>query len=473
MMESDQKKERKSIRVPHIYVILIAILLIAFAATFIIPSGEFERAENENGTIVLLPETFSEMEKTYLSLFDLMYAVPTGLIEAGEIVFGVLMIGGMFAVLEKSGLVGIGISKLSRTFGHRPFFVIPALMIPLALLTTFTSAIELAIVFAPVVIPLMVRLGFDRMTALAAVLISTVAGFTAAVTGPATVGVAHDVSGIELYSGYGYRALIFIIILTIGILFVCLYASKVKKDAGASLVSNDGIDQEFVLSSGDIENEKASKPQLLAVFVLLSGVLLMIYGLIEWGWYFRELGGLYLTMGLLIGLITGLGPSKIAETFNKGFQSILLGALVVGIARSISVILENGQILDTVVQGTSQLVSVMPSAFTAVFMMIVQGGFNFLVPSGSGQAVITMPIMSGLADLVGITRQTAVLAFQFGDGFANIFYPTSGYFMATLAIARVGWDKWMKFVWPLLIIWYVLAIVFLVIAQMINGGAGL
>ncbi|WP_081831837.1 Na+/H+ antiporter NhaC family protein [Geomicrobium sp. JCM 19038] len=167
-------------------------------------------------------------------------------------------------------------------------------------------------------------------------------------------------------------------------------------------------------------------------------------------------------------MITGLNVSKIAETFNDGFKTILLGAMVIGFARAVSVILEDGQILDTIVNGTSQVVSAMPGALTAVFMMIVQGGFNFLVPSGSGQAVITMPIMSGLSDLVGITRQTAVLAFQFGDGFANILYPTSGYFMATLAIAKVGWDKWVKFIWPLLFVWYLLAVVFLMIAQYMN-----
>jgi len=467
MSEQNEGKSKGRLKIPHIYVILLTILLLAFVATFIVPSGLFDREVNENGTEVLIPGTFTEVDKTYLSFFDLMFAVPSGLIAAGEIIFGVLMIGGMFAVLERSGLVDIGVSKLGRTFHDRPVMIIAVLMFPLALLTTFTSAIELSIVFAPAVIPLMVRLGFDRLTALAAVLVSTVAGFTAAITGPATVGVAHEVSELPLYSGYEYRALIFLIITTIGIIFVSRYARKIKQDKTKSLVYGDGIDETFV-GRDDITEVKATKRQMAAIVVLFAGILLMIFGLIQWGWYFRELGGLYLTIGIVIGLITGLNVSKIAETFNDGFKTILLGAMVIGFARAVSVILEDGQILDTIVNGTSQIVSAMPGALTAVFMMIVQGGFNFLVPSGSGQAVITMPIMSGLSDLVGITRQTAVLAFQFGDGFANIFYPTSGYFMATLAIAKVGWDKWVKFIWPLLLVWYLLAIVFLMVAQYMN-----
>ncbi|MDQ0208382.1 YfcC family protein [Alkalicoccobacillus murimartini] len=462
---------KKPFQVPHIYVILVSILVIAFATTFVVPSGSFEREELESGANILMPGTFSYEDKTYLSIFDLMFAIPSGLIEAGEIIFGILMIGGMFAVLESSGLVGLGIGRLSSTFKRTPILVIPALMIPLALLTTFTSAIELSLVFAPVVIPLMLRLGYDRMTALAVVLVSTVAGFTSAITGPATVGVAHDVTGIPLYEGVGYRSIIFVFVLITGVLFVCLYARKVKKDPSKSLLHNDQMDAYFLEEK---ESEmKASKRQLLAAAVVFAGVLLMIYGLIEWGWYFKELGGLYATIGILVGVITKIRANDLAEAFNKGFQSILLGALVVGIARSISVILEEGEILDTVIQGTSQVVSSMPEPVTAVFMMFVQGAFNFLVPSGSGQAMITMPIMGGLADIVGITRQTAVLAFQFGDGFANIFYPTSGYFMATLAISRIPWDKWVKFIWPLLAVWYVMSIVFLIIAQLTNWGAGL
>nr|WP_052361763.1 hypothetical protein [Geomicrobium sp. JCM 19038] len=154
--------------------------------------------------------------------------------------------------------------------------------------------------FAPAVIPLMVRLGFDRLTALAAVLVSTVAGFTAAITGPATVGVAHEVSELPLYSGYEYRALIFLVITTIGIIFVSRYARKIKQDKTKSLVYGDGIDETFV-GRDDITEVKATKRQMAAIVVLFAGILLMIFGLIQWGWYFRELGGLYLTIGIVIG----------------------------------------------------------------------------------------------------------------------------------------------------------------------------
>ena len=198
----------------------------------------------------------------------------------------------------------------------------------------------------------------------------------------------------------------------------------------------------------------------------------MIYGLLNWGWYFTQIGGWYAFMGIVLGLIYGLNPSTIAEVFNEGFKKVLLGVLIIGLSRAISVILENGNILDTIVNGISVVVSSMPSQIAALVMMVFQALFNFFVGSGSGQAMITMPIMSGLSDLLGVTRQTAILAFQYGDGFTNILYP-SGLFMAILAIAQVPYTKWVRFIAPLLLIWYGVAAISLIIAQSIGWGANL
>ena len=359
------------------------------------------------------------------------------------------------------------LEKLANTFANRGLIVIPILMIPFALITAFTSQIELSLIYLPAILPLILRLGFDKVTAAATVLIATVAGFTLGITSPANVGVAQQVSQLPLYSGMNYRIIMLITILTIGIFYVMRYAKKVRDNPELSVTYDEyeRIQNNVVEDNGE---QKATKRQIAASFILLIAFGVLIYGLLVHGWYFRELAGLYILIGVAVGIVGGLNGTQIAESFVEGFKNIILGALVVGIARGIAVVLNDGNIMDTLIYAAGNVVASMPSEITAVIMFVVQGIINFFIPSGSGQAMVTMPIMSGLADLSGVTRQVAVLAFLFGDGFANIFYPTSGYFMAALAIAGIAWEKWVKFIWKLLLIWYSLAIVFLLIAQWMN-----
>ncbi|MFB7638305.1 YfcC family protein [Peribacillus butanolivorans] len=465
----EQKKGfmKKKFVMPHIYVILVAMLVVAYVATLLVPSGQFSREKGPTGADVLVPGTFEVTKKVYLSITDLLFAIPTGLIQASEIFFGILMIGGMFAVFERTGIIELGISKLATLFSNRGILIIPFLMIPLALLTAFTGSVELVLVYVPVFIPLMLKLGYDRVTGAALALISTIAGFTIALTAPATVGLAQKLVEVELYSGMGFRSVMFAVILIIGIVFLWRYAVKVKKNPQLSLVYGDThIDDEFKVNFTKVD--KATTRQLLASFVLLIGVIVMIYGLINLDWYFKELAGLYAVLGIVVGLIAGLKPDVIASSFNDGFKNIILGAAVVGIARAISVILAQGQIIDTIVHGLGQIVTMMPHSITPIIMMVVQALLNFVIPSATGQAMISMPIMGGLADISGVTRQTAVLAYQIGDGFSHIFYPTSGYFMATLALAKIPYNKWIKFILPLMVIWYLVSAIFLVIAQTMN-----
>lgn len=416
---------------------------------------------------VIDPESFEYIDRTPVDLFGFMLAIPNGLIETAEIVFGIIIIGGMFAVIERTGIINLGVGKLANTFANRGLIVIPILMIPFALITAFTSQIELSLIYLPAILPLILRLGFDKVTAAATVLIATVAGFTLGITSPANVGVAQQVSQLPLYSGMNYRIIMLITILTIGIFYVMRYAKKVRDNPELSVTYDEyeRIQNNVVEDNGE---QKATKRQIAASFILLIAFGVLIYGLLVHGWYFRELAGLYILTGVAVGIVGGLNGTQIAESFVEGFKNIILGALVVGIARGIAVVLNDGNIMDTLIYAAGNVVASMPSEITAVIMFVVQGIINFFIPSGSGQAMVTMPIMSGLADLSGVTRQVAVLAFLFGDGFANIFYPTSGYFMAALAIAGIAWEKWVKFIWKLLLIWYSLAIVFLLIAQWMN-----
>src|SRR5699024_4786012 len=375
--------------------------------------------------------------------------------------------GGMFAVIERAGLIQLGVNKLGNLFKDKSILIIPTLMIPFALFTTFTAQVELSLIYLPTILPLMLRLGYDRIAAAGTVLIATIAGFTIGLTTPANLGVAQEISGLPLYSGLAYRIIILAIILLIGIFHVIRYANKIKGDPSKSLMYDEGFTSQ---DTPEFKVMKATPRQLAASIVLLIAIAILIYGLIEHQWYFKELSGLYIITGIIIGLITGLRPTEISESFLDGFKQILLGAMIVGVARGVALVLNDGNIMDTIIYGTNIIIESVPGSVTAVVMMFVQAGLNFLIPSGSGQAMVTMPIMSGLADLSDITRQTSVLAFLMGDGFTNIIFPTSGYFMATLALARVKWEKWVKFILPLIIIWNIAGAIFLVIAQVIAYG---
>ena len=458
---------KRKFEMPHIYVILFILIAIGAAASYIVPAGEFAR-EEVDGRSVIIPGTFDFIPQTPVGFFEFMTAIPRGVEQTVIIIFGIMAIGAMFKVIERAGVIDMIINFLIKQFGNKGLLIIPVVVVPLALFVALTGNIESSLIFLPALLPLFLRLGFDRMAATATVLIATVVGFTVALTAPANLGTAQTIAELPLFSGMGYRAIVLTVMTIIGIVFVSLYIKRVQKDPGKSLISDDVDDAQF--TEKDAETKEVTTRTVIATWVFIAALGFMLFGIFQYQWYFIELAGFYILTGLLVGLIGGLGPSKIAEAMNQGIRNILLGALIVGVARAVSVVLEDGAIMDTIVHGLSLAITAIPESLVPVAMMIVQGLLNFLIPSGSGQAAATMPIMVGLVDLTEMTRQTAVLAFQFGDGFSNIFYPTSGYFMAALAIAQIKYTDWLKFIWPLLLLWYGAAAVFLVIAFFIDYG---
>ncbi|MFC3899918.1 YfcC family protein [Aliicoccus persicus] len=461
-------QKTKKFELPHIYVILFTLTALAAIATYIIPAGQFER-ETVDDREVIIPGTFEYVTQSPVGILNFMTAIPRGVQETVIIIFGIMAIGAMFKILEKAGVISYIISFLIKNFGNKGMLIFPVVIVPLALFVSLTGNIESSLIFIPALLPLFLRLGYDRMAATGAILIATVVGFTVALTAPANLGTAQTIAELPLFSGIGYRAIVLAVMTTVGILFVMYYARKVKNDPSKSLIS-DNVDNNEFIEQSMVEGNPMNTRAMIAtiVFVLLLGF--MLFGIFQYNWYFIELAGFYIFTGIIIGFIAGMGPSKIAEAMNEGVKTILLGALIVGLARAISIMLEDGLIMDTVVNGLSMLVTLMPEWLVPVAMMVVQGIINFFIPSGSGQAAATMPIMIGVVDLADMTRQTSVLAFLYGDGLSNIFYPTSGYFMAALVIAKIKYTDWLKFIWPLLLLWYLIGAVTLVIAFFIEYG---
>jgi len=307
------------------------------------------------------------------------------------------------------------------------------------------------------------------MPAAATALCATTAGFTGAITNPFTVGLAQKISDVPLYSGAGYRFVVLVVLTSVTILYVMRYASRVRRDPSKSLVrETDARWREEFAEEDEAAHTRATTREILAGVSAVLMFAWMIWGVLAWKWEMVHMGGMLLAIGLVSGLLGGLNPNAICRAFEEGFGEVLLGAMIMGVARGVAVVMTQGQIIDTVIFYMARMIQHIPPAVNAVGMFVAQSGFNFLVSSGSGQAVITMPIMAPLADLVGVTRQVSILAFQLGDGLSNIIFPTSGYFMAVLALARIPWDRWLRFMLPLFLIESLLGSVFLVIAQLIG-----
>lgn len=473
--ESGQTESGKTInrmpkfQMPHIYVLLCMFILLIAVCTYIIPAGTFDRVTGPSGREMIDPTSYQTIESAPTSLFGLLESIPKGLREASDIIFSIFVIGGMFAVLNKAGVIEVGVHSLVTTFAKRKIVVIPVLMFTFSITACFIDTPELSLVYVPIILPVMLKLGFDRITAAAIALCGTIAGYTGALTNPFTVGIAQKISGIPLYSGISFRLVVLLITTAVGITYVMRYAMKVKKDAVKySLTFAEDELKRKELQMQDQNAFQATTRQKIAAFVTILLFGGMIYGVLTYQWSFITISGYFIAMGVISAVIVGLSANQIAESFNDGFKDVLIGALLCGIVRAITVVMGEGQITDTIVYGLSQVISNIPGSISAVGMLFVQSFINFFIPSGSGMALITMPIMAPLADVIGVTRQTAVLAYQFGDGFSNIVFPTSGYFMATLAVAGISYRKWIKFIIPLYIVWMIMGSCFLLVAHAIG-----
>lgn len=467
----DGERDASESRMPHIYVILFVFTAIAALLTHVVPAGLYDRVTLPNGRVAVDAESFRFVEQAPVGLVDFMLAVPRGLGDASVVVFFTFIIGGMFMVIRRTGVIEVAVDKLTRRFAERSIMVLPVLMAVFAVIATLIGTQELALVYVPVILPLMIALRFDSVTACAVALLATTAGFTAGVLNPVNTGLGQTIAELPLWSGLGLRAVLFVAILGAGIAYLLRYASRVRRDPAASLMAHDPAEAakrrlyQHATDEGALDYTPRQKVAGLAVIAFFA---VLVWGVLSRGWFMLEMSGLFVIMGITVGLIAGLTTRQVCEGFNEGFRDVLVGAMIVGIARSVAVMLEQGQVMDTLVYGLGNLVGNFPDTLSAVGMFIAQLGFNFVIPSGSGQALVTMPIMAPLSDLVGVTRQTAVLAFQLGDGLSNILYPTSGYFMATLALAGVTWDRWVRFFLPLFGIWVGIGVVFMVFAQMVQ-----
>ncbi|WP_313345348.1 YfcC family protein [Sedimentibacter sp.] len=467
-MEKNIEKKKK-FRIPHTYALLFFVIVLVAALTYVIPAGEFDRAvDPETNRIFVIPDTYHSVEGNPLSFFDVFKAIPKGMENSGYIIFFVLMIGGSFGILQSTGAIDSGIVEVVKRMKGKEKAVIPIVMLIFSLAGAILGSAEEMLPFYPIVISLALALGFDTLTGTAMVLLGAGAGFAGAFLNPFTVGIAQGIAGLPMFSGIGFRLIAYAIILCVTIVYVYKYANKIQKNPELSVTYEEDMIRHKEFKFND--NVEFTTRHKLVMLILIAGLFILGFGVVKLDFYITELTAIFLIIGILSGVAGGLSIDKIAQEFINGAKELVYGALVIGLATSIMVVMQEGKIMDTIIYSLAGLVHGLPPSLSGVAMFIVQSFINFVIPSGSGQAAASMPIMAPMADLVGISRQSAVLAFQFGDGFSNVINPTSGYFMAAIAIGGIKWEKWAKWMLPLFLIWSLIGAVLMAVSVMIGYG---
>lgn len=456
-----------SFKMPHNLVLMFGLMITALIITWVVPSGSFQMTQNEYGHNVVIPGTYTEVEtKERLSPVSLLTVVPRALADAQGIIFFVLIIGGSISVIRKTGAIDAFLGWLLKQFGDRPKWLLFSMMFVFAMGSATIGIAEEYIPFAIILVSLCVALRLDAITAIGTLVAGYGIGYGIAFMNPFTLVLAQNVAGLPPLSGWEFRIILVIPFLMVGFHHVWSYAKKVLNDPKASYMY--GIDSSIATQTKADEYPELNARRKLILLVTVLTLALLVFGISQYGWYLVELSALFLALAIVIGLMSGFGVNTTASEFTKGAAELTGTALLIGFARSIALLMEDGQVLHTVVQALASPLAIFGAELAAVGMLIIQSGLNFFIPSGSGQAFVSMPLMGPIGDLVGVSRQVSVLAFQFGDGLMNMIVPTNPVLMGILGLAGIPYAKWLKFIVPLILKLLALATVAMVIAVQIG-----
>ena len=482
----------KAFKVPDTALILAAIVVAAAVLTWVVPPGAYERTEMAVPGVgtreVVVPGTFRVIEREDRGVVDallhsigMVFKAPIlGLTdpEAAPIVAFVLLIGGTFAVLQRTGAIDAALHRLvqlSRQYRTLELLLLPVFMTLFSLGGAVFGMAEETVPFVLIFVPLALALGYDSITGVAIPFVGSGVGFAAAFFNPFTVGVAQGIAGVPPFSGAGFRFGLWLVCTVLTIAFVSWHAHRVRRDPTKSpTYAIDRAKRLEGLQVGVVEARFTYRHQaVLAIFAL--GMVVLVWGVLPverggFGWYLVEIAALFVALGVIMGVIGGLGGNGTAGAFMDGVRQLAATAVLIGLARGILIVLKDGQVIDTILHALASRLEGTTAATAAMAMFGAQTAINFFVVSGSGQAALTMPLMAPLADLVGVTRQTAIVAFQMGDGFTNVIIPTNPVLMGVIALAGIPWTRWARWILPLQLLLFGVGLIALVIAVSIGYG---
>jgi len=445
-------------------VLIFSIVVIAQLLTYLVPQGRFDRepVPDSSKTMVVAGsyERLSEAEQTTLWPWHCLMAIPKGLEAAMDIVFLVFLVGGVIKILRATGAIDAALHAAVHRLGAKPWILIAGCLTMFSLGAFTIGMGEEYVPLIPILVTMSLAMKMDAIVAMGMVWVPYGIGWASAAFNPFGVVIAKNIAGVPLESGTGFRFLMLGVFLLIGFQHVYAYARRIRKDPSKSLVAHVDYSTGFE-PPADI---KMNGARTLVLLVFAAGVVGFVFGAKYDGWYINELNAVFLGIGIIAAALVRMAPSETSKNFIEGAAEMTSAALLIGVARAIQVVLDDGQIADTVIHAIASMLDGASADVAAIGMLCVQTVCNFFIPSGSGQAYVTMPIMSPLAELTQVPQETAVLAYQFGDGFTNMVVPTSALVMGTLALGKIPYGSWVKFVTPLLLKLFTAAIIFLMIS---------
>jgi uncharacterized ion transporter superfamily protein YfcC len=455
-------------------VLIFSFIVIAQLMSYVITQGTFERVpfpDNPN-RLMVVAGTYAPVaadEAVTLPAWHFLIGITKGLADAQDIIFLIFIVGGVIEVLRRTGAIDAALHGAVAKLGHSPWILILGCFVMFSLGSFTIGMGEEYVPLIPIIVTMSLAMRMDGVVAMGMVWIPYGIGWGCAGINPFGVLIAQNIAGVPLTSGWGFRLVMMIAFLALAFHHLYRYARRVQQDPTQSLVADVDYSSGFE-PPHDIKVTGA-RIAILAVFML--GLAFFVYGAAQFGWYISELNAVFFGIGLAGALIARLSPGETSQTFLEGAAKMTAPALIVGFARAIAIVLQDGQIIDSIVHSIAGLLEGMPADVSALGMLVVQSVCNFFIPSGTGQAFVTMPIMSPLATLTGVPQQTAVLAFQFGDGFTNMIVPTNALVMGALALGKVPYTAWLRFVGPLMLKMLLLTAAFLVFSIHFGEAVGL
>ena len=438
------------VKVPGTYTIIFAMILLSALLTWFVPGGEY--VKGEEGTL-----SYRDVESVP-QFFGVFTALYHGFVKQSGIIIFILIVGGSFWLLNSTGAISVGIGRFIRSVGRYHKVVLVAITLLFSLAGAIFGMSEETIPFVGIVVPLVVSMGYDAFLGMLIVYVAANVGFSSAFLNPFTVGIAQEMAELPLFSGMEYRLFCWAILTLLLILFVLFYAKSVYKAPQAAAEQQPFAAPQPTATSQPIAAPQApaepqpcpqrmSAAQKIILLILFATIVLLVVGVTLWGWYMAEISGLFLAMGIVSGIVAGYDSGRISSEMIAGAKDILSSALVVGLASGIIVILQEGRIIDSILNSLQAALNNAGGEWSLSAMYGIQALINTIIPSATAKAAITIPIMAPFSDMVGVSRQAMVLAFQFGDGFTNMITPTSGVLIASLSMARITYSEWVRKIW--------------------------
>jgi uncharacterized ion transporter superfamily protein YfcC len=454
----------KKSRFPDALVLIFGIIILAQLLSYVLPHGEYNRLPVEDSSRTMVEggtyHLLQSDDVVTLQPWAALMALPEGLAEAQDIIFLIFLVGGVIALLRESGAIDAFLHGAVKRLGQAPWILIAGTLIVFGLGSFTIGMGEEYLPLIPILVTMALAMKMDAVVAMGMIWVPYGIGWATAGTNPFGVIIAQGIAGVPITSGLATRWVLLVLFLAVGFQHVYAYARRIQRDPSASLVADVDYSSGFDMP----QDVRITWRRVVILIGFVAGIIVFVYGAKVYGWYITELNAIFLGIGLLAAILSSMSPNTASRSFLRGAAEMTTAALIVGFARTIEVVLSRGQIIDTIIHAIAGTLKGTGPYVSAVGMLAVQTICNFFIPSGSGQAYVTMPIMSPLATLTGVPQQVAVLAYQFGDGFTNMVVPTSALVMGTLALGRIPYTRWVRFIMPLLVKLFLLAILVLILA---------